>query len=74
MWRAGDYPEQDAKTMTRDAQARQTAQNLANSNSRPVFIHTTPAGEYVITLQQKDESEDGDLLTLVEVVEPKIGY
>jgi len=56
--------------MTKSEQARRTAQNLANSNNRHVFIHTTEAGEYILTFQQKDESEDGDALALVDVAEP----
>jgi hypothetical protein len=57
--------------MSKDMQARQTAQNLANSNNRPVYIHTDDRGEYVLCFVHKSESFECVPLTLVEVVEPK---
>lgn len=56
--------------MTPTDRAHRTAQIMANSNNRTVYVYTDPDGEYVICFVEKAESFEGEPLTLVEVVEP----
>ncbi len=57
--------------MTQSEKARHTAQELANSNNKTAYLYTDNNGEYVIFVL-KQESFEGDPLTLVEIVAPEI--